>query len=267
MAVRLSALYVGHPNYPRRFLLLVSIRGRVDPRAIVQLEGLGELKKANDLIGNRIPDFLACSIVPKPTTLSCASVWDDNMNDKWIEKDMEGSGYGLIWYILLEWVRWMTGYLRIGDCRITHIAFCDLRPCNLIDRYPTTWGDTSLKTCHIFLFCSQVTITTRQLVSHIAGIRHYEKATNNNKNSDKEVVRKQMEDRRNVRNFSAFCFGVPISCCCSIFSLSSTLLILSHNSPTVSSLDPVKYTYPNVVDWRYILILLKLLKIKDVPQK
>jgi hypothetical protein len=31
------------------------------------LEGLGKLKKSNDLIGNRIPDHLAGSIVPQPT--------------------------------------------------------------------------------------------------------------------------------------------------------------------------------------------------------
>jgi hypothetical protein len=37
--------------------------------AIVRLEGLGELKKSNDLIGNRICDLLACSIVPQPITL------------------------------------------------------------------------------------------------------------------------------------------------------------------------------------------------------
>jgi hypothetical protein len=39
----------------------------VDPRAIVQLEGLGKFKKL--LIGILSRDLLACSIVPQPTTL------------------------------------------------------------------------------------------------------------------------------------------------------------------------------------------------------
>jgi hypothetical protein len=33
------------------------------------LEGLGQLKKINDLIGNRTRYLAACSIVPQPTTL------------------------------------------------------------------------------------------------------------------------------------------------------------------------------------------------------
>jgi hypothetical protein len=37
--------------------------------AIVRLEGLGKLKKFNDLIGNRTCDLPACSIMPQPTTL------------------------------------------------------------------------------------------------------------------------------------------------------------------------------------------------------
>jgi hypothetical protein len=44
MAVRLSALHASRPLPPGRFLVLISIRGWVNPRAIVQLEGLGKLK-------------------------------------------------------------------------------------------------------------------------------------------------------------------------------------------------------------------------------
>jgi hypothetical protein len=41
----------------------------VDPRAIVRLEGLGQLKKSNKVIGNQTHDLLACSTVPQPTML------------------------------------------------------------------------------------------------------------------------------------------------------------------------------------------------------
>jgi hypothetical protein len=41
---RLSALRAGRPLPPGRFLVLVSVGGWVDSRAIVRLEGLGQLK-------------------------------------------------------------------------------------------------------------------------------------------------------------------------------------------------------------------------------
>jgi hypothetical protein len=45
MAVRLSALRADRPLPSGRFLVVISVRGCVDPRAIVRLEGLGQLKK------------------------------------------------------------------------------------------------------------------------------------------------------------------------------------------------------------------------------
>jgi hypothetical protein len=44
MAVRLSALCAGHSLPLGKFLALISVKGSVDPRSIVRLEGLGELK-------------------------------------------------------------------------------------------------------------------------------------------------------------------------------------------------------------------------------
>jgi hypothetical protein len=44
MTVRLSTLRAGRHLPPGRFLVLISVRGRVDPRATVRQEGLGQLK-------------------------------------------------------------------------------------------------------------------------------------------------------------------------------------------------------------------------------
>jgi hypothetical protein len=47
---------------PERFLVLISVRGSVDPRAIVRLVGLGQLKKIH-LTRTRTRDLLACSVM------------------------------------------------------------------------------------------------------------------------------------------------------------------------------------------------------------
>jgi hypothetical protein len=43
----------------------------------VRLEGLGQLKKSNELIGIRTRDLPACDIVPQPTTLPRAPRHED----------------------------------------------------------------------------------------------------------------------------------------------------------------------------------------------
>jgi hypothetical protein len=46
MTARLSALLADRFLLPGRFLVLIFVKGRVDPRATLQLEGLGKLKKS-----------------------------------------------------------------------------------------------------------------------------------------------------------------------------------------------------------------------------
>jgi hypothetical protein len=57
MAVRLSALRAGRPLPPGRFLVLISVRGEVDPGAIVRPDGLGKLKNPKTL-GTETATFL-----------------------------------------------------------------------------------------------------------------------------------------------------------------------------------------------------------------
>jgi hypothetical protein len=68
MAVRLSALRAGHLLPLGRFLILISVRGLVDPRAIVRLEGLGQLNNPVTSLGIEPATFRLVA-VPQRTTL------------------------------------------------------------------------------------------------------------------------------------------------------------------------------------------------------
>ena len=53
-------------------------------------------------------------------------------------------------------------------------------------------------------------ITTRQLVSHLAGIRHYEKPLNSSSSKNKEAASKELNDNKSVSLLlvfvGVFCF-------------------------------------------------------------
>jgi hypothetical protein len=69
MGVRLSAPHIDRPLPPGRFLVLISVRGWVDPRAIVRLEGLGQLKNPMTSSGSHL--FVLTGYLYSETSIHC----------------------------------------------------------------------------------------------------------------------------------------------------------------------------------------------------
>jgi hypothetical protein len=64
MAVRLSALCAGLSLHAGRFLVLIPVRGCVNHRTTVWLEGLGELKNLMTSSAIRLATFQLVALVP-----------------------------------------------------------------------------------------------------------------------------------------------------------------------------------------------------------
>jgi hypothetical protein len=68
MAVRLSALCASLPLPPGRFLVLISVRGWLDPMCHSAARRIRSIEKFSDLTGNQTHDLPICSTVTQPTT-------------------------------------------------------------------------------------------------------------------------------------------------------------------------------------------------------
>jgi hypothetical protein len=56
-AMKIGPSRAGRPLPPGRFLVLISVRGWVEPRAILRLEGLGQFKNQMTSSGNEHATF------------------------------------------------------------------------------------------------------------------------------------------------------------------------------------------------------------------
>jgi hypothetical protein len=128
----------------------------------VQLEGLGKLKKSNNLIGIRTSDLLACSIVPQPNTLSRAPLF---LNGSW--KSSAGERVNLTFQNCEQFFK-----LETFQFDMAHEDCCrwDVMQCCLVDFYQCSGGACrlGLHSCTLKKAVRYVTQTTVAITQNIS---------------------------------------------------------------------------------------------------
>jgi hypothetical protein len=105
MAVRLSDSRSGCPLHPARFLVLISVSGWVDPRTIVWLEGLGQLK--NPITSSEIEPATFRLVAWCPLTQSNVSgLWQVRRVVSASCGEFSGWKYGSVECFLTAWCRY-----------------------------------------------------------------------------------------------------------------------------------------------------------------
>jgi hypothetical protein len=154
MAARLSALHAGRFLPPGRFMVLISVRGWVDPRVIVRLEGLGKLKK-NTSSRTRTGDLPAYSIVPQPATLprapvmSCSlvKIIDTETSSLWRGEEILLTILGLISFKCLRMVARGSIDHKSLTLQVTDLFLC-ANLCSYTSPHNDSYGGCILKNSH-----------------------------------------------------------------------------------------------------------------------
>jgi hypothetical protein len=113
MAVRLSALRAGRPLPPGRFLVLISVRDWVEPRDIVRLEGLGQLKNPETSWGI------------EPATFRLVAKCFNQL--RYRVPRFVGGGGGAGWGL---WGRSIVGSEVLPTMSTGNTTVCDVTPCS-----------------------------------------------------------------------------------------------------------------------------------------